>query len=159
MGRCRDLLVLWCPRQAASVSSLAYWTCHLPVWMVHIFLPSLLAFCARGPVCKPILVRYRKQCFRLLVPQALGLEIPNLITVKEWRRKLTANLKYLVHFACEVPIVLSIIQEHYLNALEVNRERDFQNDSMSELFSWGSHICHNNSFTLLQPNKGALFSY
>ena len=70
------------------------------------------------------------------MPQALGkLRNSQSHYCERVKEKADCKSKYLVYFACEVPIVLSIIQEHYLSALEVNRERDFQNDSMSELFS------------------------
>ena len=65
------------------------------------------------------------------MPQALGkLRNSQSHYCERVKEKADCKSKYLVYFACKVPIVLSIIQEHYLSALEVNRERDFQNDSI-----------------------------
>lgn len=65
------------------------------------------------------------------MPQALGKLRNSQSHYRERvKEKADCKSKYLVHFACEVRIVLYIIQEHYLSALEVNRERGFQNDSV-----------------------------
>lgn len=69
-----DLLLLHTP-ETSLISSLAYLTCHLPIWVVCTFLPSLLAFCIRGgsfrlypgnsQVCKPTIIQPGAICLLL----------------------------------------------------------------------------------------------
>lgn len=78
--------------QAASVSSLAYWTCHCQSgWSTSLLsLPCLL--CTGASLQTNTGQRAEANTLGFLCLRLLASLKTNLITVKEWRRKLTANL-------------------------------------------------------------------